>query len=106
MTDFTTDAPMTRARHTAPKREYYAYFGLIFLATLPLAILTWALFAARRMELPEKGPSPRPGPRRASSRRISSTHEGAARHLSGNGHQDIRHSPPGWRIGAEDKLLS
>jgi hypothetical protein len=56
MTDFTTDAPMTRARHTAPKREYYAYFALIFVATLPLAILTWALFAARRMELPEKGP--------------------------------------------------
>ena len=44
MTDFTTDAPMTRARHTAPKREYYAYFALIFLATLPLAILTWVLF--------------------------------------------------------------
>ena len=56
MTDFTTDAPSVRTRHAAPKREYYAYFALIFLATLPLAILTWVLFAARRMELPEKGP--------------------------------------------------
>lgn len=56
MTDFTTDAPMTRTRNAAPKREYYAYFALIFVATLPLAILTWALFAARRMELPAQGP--------------------------------------------------
>lgn len=56
MTDFTSDAPVTRTHHAPPKREYYAYFGLIFLATLPLAILTWMLTAARRMELPEKGP--------------------------------------------------
>ncbi|WP_296422978.1 cytochrome PufQ [Yoonia sp.] len=56
MTDFTTDTPMLRVRQAPPKREYYAYFGLIFLATLPLAFLTWTLTAARRMELPEKGP--------------------------------------------------
>jgi hypothetical protein len=56
MTDFTSDAPVLRARTAPPKREYYAYFALIFLATLPLAFLTWALSAARRMELPEKGP--------------------------------------------------
>ncbi len=56
MTDFTTDAPISRVRTAPPKREYYAYFTLIFLATLPLAFLTWGLSAARRMELPEKGP--------------------------------------------------
>ena len=56
MTDFTTDIPSSRVRSAPPKREYYAYFGLIFLATLPLCILTWGLSAARRMELPEKGP--------------------------------------------------
>ncbi len=56
MTDFTSDAPVLRARTAPPKREYYAYFTLIFLATLPLAFLTWMLAAARRMELPEKGP--------------------------------------------------
>ena len=56
MTDFTTDTPMLRTRTAAPKREYYAYFALIFMATLPLALLTWALKAARRMEWPEKGP--------------------------------------------------
>jgi len=56
MTDFTTDAPLSRVRSAPPKREYYAYFTLIFLATLPLCFLTWVLSAARRMELPSKGP--------------------------------------------------
>lgn len=56
MTDFTTDAPILRARTAPPKREYYAYFGVIFLATLPLCLLTWALTATRRMELPDRGP--------------------------------------------------
>ena len=56
MTDMTSEAPLARSRMAPPKREYYAYFGLIFMATLPLAFLTWGLKAARRMELPEKGP--------------------------------------------------
>jgi len=56
MTDFTTDTPLARTKAAPPKREYYVYFGLIFAATLPLTTLTWALSAARRMELPEKGP--------------------------------------------------
>ncbi|MEM7470411.1 MAG: cytochrome PufQ [Pseudomonadota bacterium] len=57
MTDFTHETP-ARSRRTSsvPKREYYAYFALIFVATLPLSILTWGLSAARRMELPERGP--------------------------------------------------
>ncbi len=56
MTDFTTDTPLVRTRHAPPRREYYAYFTVIFLATLPLALITWVLSAARRMEIPEKGP--------------------------------------------------
>ncbi len=56
MTDFTSDTPLVRAKSAPPKREYYAYFTLIFLATLPLTTLTWLLSAARRFELPEKGP--------------------------------------------------
>ena len=56
MTDFTTDTPVLRDRTAPPRREYIAYFALIFAATLPLALLTWALKAARRFELPEKGP--------------------------------------------------
>lgn len=65
MTDFTTDhmnftasasnAPRAR-RARAHQREYYAYFALILLATLPLTCLTWGLSALRRMELPERGP--------------------------------------------------
>lgn len=69
MTDLTTDAPMMetaaqppvatieKVRKAAPpKREYYAYFTIIFLAALPLSFLTWALAAGRQMAIPEKGP--------------------------------------------------
>ncbi len=57
MTDFTTDmAPPARSGAAPLRREYIAYFALIFLATLPLALLTWALTAARQLRLPEKGP--------------------------------------------------
>ena len=59
MTDQATDlammeeAPRTRRR---PRTEFAVYFGIIFLATLPLATLTWAMRALRSMEWPEKGP--------------------------------------------------
>jgi len=56
MSDFTTDAPLVRSKASAPRREYYAYFAIIFLAALPLAFLTWAMAAARQFALPEKGP--------------------------------------------------
>ncbi len=58
MSDQTTDifvAPR-RTNPAAQRREFYAYFAVIFLATLPLTLLTWALTALRRMELPERGP--------------------------------------------------
>ena len=58
MTDFTNDTSMPRKRnhHHASQREYYVYFAVIFLATLPLAVLTWTLSAARQMALPTRGP--------------------------------------------------
>lgn len=59
MTDMTTDTIQStpaRTKHGPPMREYYVYFAVIFAATLPLTILTWGLSAARRMELPERGP--------------------------------------------------
>ena len=64
MTDMTTDTSYAAPAHRtksgppppAPMREYYVYFAIIFAATLPLTILTWVLSAARRMELPERGP--------------------------------------------------
>lgn len=57
MTYFTDDHKLKpRQSRAGEKREYYAYFTLIFLTTLPLACLTWTLSATRRMELPERGP--------------------------------------------------
>lgn len=63
MTDQTSDAmledlqPASSIRsHKPPRREFYAYFIIIFIATLPLAFVTWTLAAARQMRLPEKDP--------------------------------------------------
>ncbi len=61
MTDM-TNAQMSAAhmdaphRHPAGRGEYYAYFAVIFAATLPLACLTWGLKAVRGMRLPDTGP--------------------------------------------------
>ncbi|MEL6204382.1 MAG: cytochrome PufQ [Pseudomonadota bacterium] len=55
-TDARAYAPRTRRTPAAPRREFYAYFAIIFLATLPLAFVTWTLSALRQMRLPEKGP--------------------------------------------------
>jgi len=54
MTDYTSNAPVTR--HKPPKTEFMIYFAIVFLATLPLATLTWALAAIRAGNLTEKGP--------------------------------------------------
>ncbi|MEQ6250788.1 cytochrome PufQ [Sulfitobacter sp. HNIBRBA3233] len=58
MTDMTNLTNVTRKRShsSAATREYYVYFAVIFLATLPLAILTWTLTALRQMALPSRGP--------------------------------------------------
>ncbi|WP_370398878.1 cytochrome PufQ [Sulfitobacter sp. JB4-11] len=60
MTDISNDHSIaSRPAHRRSDhnmREYYVYFAVIFVATLPLSFLTWTLSAARRMELPEKGP--------------------------------------------------
>ena len=56
MTDLTQTPPRLRARTAPPRREFYAYFTVIFLAALPLAFLTWALAAGRQMQLPSQGP--------------------------------------------------
>jgi hypothetical protein len=57
MTDFTNDTSIPRKRSTnAHLREYYVYFAIIFVATLPLSFLTWTLRAVRQMALPEQGP--------------------------------------------------
>ena len=61
MTDQTSDivvhAEVERtAHHRPPRTEFLVYFGIIFLATLPLAVLTWALHAVQQGGLPEKRP--------------------------------------------------
>jgi hypothetical protein len=55
MTDHTSDMPMVRHARSS-KSEFRVYFAVIFLATLPLAVLTWALSAIKGGRLPEKGP--------------------------------------------------
>lgn len=59
MTDQTGDlafTPEKTAPTRRPKTEFVIYFGIIFLATLPLACLTWALSAIQQRGLPDKGP--------------------------------------------------
>ncbi|MEM6824258.1 MAG: cytochrome PufQ [Pseudomonadota bacterium] len=57
MTDQTSDVPLASGRTRRPPRaEFYVYFAIVFLATLPLAVLTWALHALRSARLPERGP--------------------------------------------------
>ena len=56
MTDLTSNTPVSVRSRKTPKTEFMVYFAVIFLATLPLSTLTWALQAARQMALPQKGP--------------------------------------------------
>ena len=58
MTDQTTDLAFEQPaeRASKPTTEFYVYFAIIFLATLPLATLTWALAALKSRSLTEKGP--------------------------------------------------
>jgi len=64
MTDMTSDMMDTQAATDAPREarrktertEFTIYFAIIFLATLPLATLTWALSAIRSRSFTEKGP--------------------------------------------------
>ncbi len=61
MTDLTTDTPATSKQEQArkpynEKTEFMVYFAIIFVATLPLAILTWALAAIRSRSLTDRGP--------------------------------------------------
>ncbi len=59
MTDFTAQTtghgPAARS-HKAPRTEFYVYFAVIFLATLPLSCLTWGLAALRQQRIPARGP--------------------------------------------------
>jgi len=55
MADISSNTPVTRSSKP-PKTEFMVYFGIIFLAALPLACLTWALAAIKAGNLTSKGP--------------------------------------------------
>lgn len=58
MTDMTNlqSAQETHRAHKPPKAEFMTYFALIFLATLPLSILTWMLGILRTGNLNRRSP--------------------------------------------------
>ena len=57
MTDHASEVPVARPQCPRPSRaEFRVYFAVIFLATLPLASLTWAMALIRGGQWPEKGP--------------------------------------------------
>lgn len=61
MSDHTIDLPqMSEAKAVKkPTTEFAVYFGIIFLATIPLATFTWALKVLRTGSLKHKGPMAR-----------------------------------------------
>ncbi len=57
MTVFTTNAPdVGRRRHPSDRAEYRLYFTLLFLVTLPIALLTWPLSLVGLARTQEHGP--------------------------------------------------
>lgn len=57
MTDLTSDAPITaRQRYKQQKNEYYAYFALIFLASLPICLAIWIASLFRLTKHTDQGP--------------------------------------------------
>jgi alkylation response protein AidB-like acyl-CoA dehydrogenase len=66
MSDMTTDMLNEDAaatpQHTARRKgntEFMVYFAIIFVATLPLATLTWAMQAIKSRSFTDKGPMAR-----------------------------------------------
>jgi hypothetical protein len=62
MSDLTSNTPMEHTaapKRNAQKTEFMVYFAVIFVATLPLACLTWALAAFKSRSFTDKGPMAR-----------------------------------------------
>ena len=85
MSDLTSDIIVEESaprRKKAVKTEFMVYFAIIFMATLPLATLTWALAAIKSRSLTDKGPSGpglEPGTDHHTNDFLGVTH--AARHI-------------------------
>ncbi|APX14196.1 cytochrome PufQ [Tateyamaria omphalii] len=60
MTDMTSNVVTeTPRKRSGEKTEFMVYFAIIFVATLPLACLTWALAALKSRSFTDKGPMAR-----------------------------------------------
>jgi hypothetical protein len=67
MSDMTSDMMEAAPRAEAPREharrknnvEFAVYFAVIFIATLPLATLTWAMHAIKSRSFTDKGPMAR-----------------------------------------------
>ena len=60
MTDMTSNvAAETPRKRGGERTEFMVYFAIIFVATLPLACLTWALAAIKSRSFTDKGPMAR-----------------------------------------------
>ncbi len=67
MSDMTSDMMETTQSGEAPREsvrrktsvEFTVYFAIIFVATLPLATLTWAMHAIKSRSFTDKGPMAR-----------------------------------------------
>lgn len=55
MADVTSNTPVTRTARP-PRTEFMIYFGIIFVAALPLATIAWVLAAMRGGAMTNKGP--------------------------------------------------
>jgi len=55
MADATSNTPIS-TRSKPPRAEFTAYFAIIFVAALPLALIAWALAAVRGGSITNKGP--------------------------------------------------
>lgn len=61
-TDFTHEEAAEAPHHPVKRKgqtEFMVYFAIIFLATLPLATLTWAIQAIKTRSFTDKGPMAR-----------------------------------------------
>lgn len=61
MTDMTSNlaTEATPKKRAGIRTEFMVYFAIIFVATLPLACLTWALAAFKSRSFTDKGPMAR-----------------------------------------------
>lgn len=61
MTDMTSNmaTEASARKRNGVKTEFMVYFAIIFVATLPLACLTWALAAIKSRSFADKGPMAR-----------------------------------------------